>query len=176
MLLASRVLFSNVTVEYKNGWIWWVCGGCFQYKGRTCSDKNNAGPCSPFPWGNIVMWCGITARHFDESMAGVTLQHYSWMTVRTLIDASVNAMQQTLKQRQHRPWLAVFDLGSHATLLAVRELRFLRLPWLLLWKKQVQCCVILRALIKERAMQYPTWLFTYVLFTVIFWQGNGSAV
>lgn len=136
----------------------------------------NAGQCSPFPWDNTVMWHGITARYFNESVAGVIQYRITVeVTVKTPIDTSVNAMQRTQKQRQHRLWLVVFDLGCQGSLLAVGELRFLRLPWLLLWKK-VQRCVILRALTKETALQYPTWLFTYFLFTVIFLQGNESAV
>lgn len=80
------------------------------------------------------MRCSITAR---QSVAGVIHDSIAVaVTVQTFIDTSVNAEEQTQKQRQHRLWLAVFDLGSHASLLAVGELQSLWLPWLLLWKKK----------------------------------------
>lgn len=132
---------------------------------------NNAGQCSPFPWGNVVLWCGITAKHFDEPVAGVIHQSlHSWSdshsTHRCKCERDENTKATSTQAMAccFWPWLPRITL-------AVGELRVLRLSWLLLWKNN-----IINKVIKETALQYPTWLFTYVPFTILFCQGNESAV
>lgn len=129
-------IFECTCVGHEKGWIRWISGGCFLKKmpGQNMFWQKGRVLFTFSMIHDRVMRCSITAR---QSVAGVIHDSIAVaVTVKTFIDTSGNAMEQTQKQRQHRLWLAVFDLGSHASLLAVGELQSLWLPWLLLWKKK----------------------------------------
>lgn len=136
----------------------------------------NAGHCSPFPWGNVVMSCGITARHFDESMAGVTSQHYSRSDSKNTYWRKCECYATDTKATSTQAKVRCFWPRRPPTHHFWQSGSFGSSGFCCEKKTKVECCVILRALIKETATQYPTWLFTDFIFTVIFWQGNESAV
>lgn len=121
----------------------WLCGIYKKKKKEKAQTEQvvtqNAGHASPFPLGagrrSLRAYLGAFAC-ISASNSGwcdkLQLNMPSEVTVKTLIEASVNVTCGTQKERQHVPCFTGLDPDSHTSQLAAEKLPSQRLPWLLL--------------------------------------------